>query len=271
MKKIYKIIKLMVLASIIGAGVQSCGNSKKKEETKMAQELIKQEIKELTYPLPSMFELTEMLNNIEASYIVTLSNDPSKAKNYHNEQLKAINLGIYAADLAYATTYNSQAEVQTYFEACETLVGELDLTSAFDKNLPDNIKSNINNRDKLIEIVSGIMEKSYSYLNEQGRQDVSYLILTGTVIEGMYLATNISANAYQNPEIIKAILHQKEALVKLQELMEKNKNNTYISEAYKNIETINNVYGMSDATSMTQTQVEKLTELVRNIRDKYIQ
>lgn len=261
----------LCLVLVITLGASSCGNQKKKKEAKEAQEIIKQEIKDFAYPLPSMFELTEMLTNIEAGYIVTLSNDPAKAKSYFTDKDKALNLGSYASDLAYAVTYNSQAEVETYFQSCELLVRELGFIDAFSKNLPEQIKTHLNDREALVKIVTEMIEKSYAHLQEQGRTEISYLILAGSVVEGLYLATNISENSYQNPEIVKTIISQKESLLKLQELMAPHQESETLQEVYANIAAINQIYAQTEgSTAMTKKQIEDLTALVRTLRASYI-
>lgn len=270
--KAYRYISLAIAAGILSTGFTSCtGKKEKKADTPIAEGTIKQEIKEYTYPLPSAFEVTNMLNKIEASYIVGIANDPLKAENYFSEKDKAVNLGIYAADLAYATTYNQKTEVSAYFNACEILVRELDFTAAFSQDLPDQIEANLDNKKKLVEIVTNMFENAYSYLNEQGRTEVSYLILSGTVVEGLYLTTHISENTFQNPKIVEAILFQKEPLTKLEKMMENLKDAELIKDAYQDIKQINAIYAMEEGTtSMTEAQVTKLTEALTSIRNEQV-
>jgi len=268
-----KIISLVIVSSLAIVGISSCNSkSAKKESQKISEETIETEVKEYIYPLPSAFEVTNMLNEIEASYIVGISNDPSKAESYFTEKSKAINLGVYTADLAYATTYNQKSDIQNYFKASETLVRELDLTAAFSEDLPDEIEANIDNKEKLVQIVSDMFEHAYSFLNEQGRTEVSYLVLAGTVYEGLYLTTHISENTFQNPKIIETILFQKEPLAKLAEMLEEYKESELLSETYADIAAINAIYALEEGTTaMTQEQVEKLTETITKIRDKHVQ
>lgn len=269
---VYRFVSLTFTACVLSAGLLSCtGKKEKKTVTPVAEETLKQEIQEYTYPLPSAFEVTNMLNRIEASYIVGISNNPQKAEKYFSEKDKAVNLGIYAADLAYATTYNQKSEVNTHFEACETLVRELDFTTAFKQDLPDQIEANLDNKDKLVEIVTGMFENAYNYLNRQGRTEISYLILTGTVVEVLYLTTHISENIFQNPKIIEVILFQKEPLIKLEKLMENFRDAALIKDTYQDIRQINAVYAMEEgSTSMTEPQVVKLTEVIAGIRNRLV-
>ena len=271
--KAYKFIAIAITASIFSAGISSCSsNSTKKESTQAAEETIKKEIQDYAYPIPSAFEITGMLNDIEASYMVGMTNDPTKAESYFSEKNKAINLGIYTADLAYATTYNQKSDIQNYFDASETLVRELDFTAAFDQDLADQIDSNMDNKDKLVEIVTDMFQNAYSFLNEQGRTELSYLVLTGTVFEGLYLTTHISENTFQNPKIIEAILFQKAPLAELATMMEAYKESEMLSDVYLDIQSINAVYALEEgSTSMSEDQVIKLTDTLTAIRDKYAQ
>ena len=273
MKKAYKFVSLALLAGFLAPVFTSCtGKAPKKDAAQVADETIKKEIEEYTYPLPSTFEVTNMLNAIEASYIVGITNEPEKAESYFTEKTKAVNLGIYTADLAYATTYNMKPEIQAYFESCEKLVRDLDFTSAFDENLPDQIEENMDNKDKLVEIVTGMFQNAYSYLNKQGRTELSYLVLTGSVVEGLYLTTHISENTFQNPKILEAILFQKEAILDLQKIMEQHKDSEMLKDACKDIARINAIYALEEgSSSMTEKQVRQLTETVSEIRTAYIQ
>jgi len=270
----YKLVSLAIISGLFAIGFSSCSGSKKDKKTdpKVVQETIKEEIKEYSYPIVSAFEVTEMLNEIEASYIVGLTNAPEKASTYFSEKDRAVNLGVYTADLAYATTYNQKSDVQSYFKSSETLARELDLTGAFQEDLPDQIEANLDNKEKLVEIITDMFQNAYSFLNQQGRTEVSYLVLSGTVIEGLYLTTNVSENTFQNPKLIEAILFQKEPLMKLEEMMEPYKDTEMLGDLYADIASINAIYALEEgATSMTKEQVVKLTDLIASIRSKFVQ
>jgi hypothetical protein len=269
----YKLVSLAILSGLFAFGFSSCtGKKDKKTDPKVVEETIEEEIKEYSYPIASAFEVTEMLNEIEASYIVGITNDAEKASNYFSEKDRAVNLGIYTADLAYATTYNQKADVQNYFKASETLVRELDLTGAFNEDLPDQIEANLDNKEKLVEIITDMFQNAYSYLNQQGRTEVSYLVLSGTVIEGLYLTTNVSENTFQNPKLIEAILFQEEPLMKLEDMMEPYKDTEILGDLYADIASINAIYALEEGTTaMTKEQVVKLTDLVAAIRNKFVQ
>ncbi len=250
----------------------SCGKSKKEaQQEAVTKEVIKSEVEKYAYPIPSTFELTSMLNKIEASYIIGITNDAEKASNYLTESSKALNLGVYSADLAYATTYNNNANIQAYFKASETLIRELDLTGAFDKDLADKIESYQDNKEKITETVTEMFQDAYSYLNKQGRTEVSYLILAGTLVEGLYLTTNISENTFENPEIIKTIMFQKEPLAKLESMMLQYKDSDLSKDAYASIQKINAIFALEEgATSFSKEQIGRLTAQINDIRSAIV-
>lgn len=270
--KAYPFISLAIVAAILSAGFSSCtSKSPKKDAEAVAEETIKKEIEEYAYPLPSAFEVTNMLNEIEASYIVGIANDPEKAESYLTEKSKAVNLGVYTADLAYATTYNQKTDIQNYFKANEILVRELDFTAAFDQDLPDQLDANLDNKDKLVEIVTNMFQNAYTYLNQQGRTELSYLVLSGTVIEGLYLTTHISENTFQNPKIIEAILFQKEPLADLEKMLANFEGSEMLADIYASIKAINAIYAMEEGTTaMTEKQVLQLTETLTKIREEIV-
>lgn len=257
----------MIVSGFISFSVVSCKNKGAKSEAlQVTNETIKQEIKEYVYPISSVFEVTNMLIAIEASYVIGITNDPANVDKYFSEQSKAFNLGTYTADLAYSITYHESADVQRFFKATEALASGLSITSAFSSDLPKQIESNIDNKDKLVEVITKMSQDAYSYLNNQGRSELSYLILAGTVMEGLYLTSHLSESTYQNPEIVKAILYHKEPLMKLQKLMESG-NTELTKPVLDNIKKINAIYSeVEGSTSITKQQIEQLTSILDQIR-----
>ena len=70
-------------------------------------------------------------------------------KNISAVQHRAINLGVYGADLSYATLYNIQQEVINYLDAIRSLANELNMSKIYNEALYDQNKANFDNRDEL--------------------------------------------------------------------------------------------------------------------------
>lgn len=271
LKKEWKLMSKLMFVVALSLVFASCNNSAK-QKSAAAEEEIKQDIEEYVYPLISSFDVTAMLSEIEATYIVDIANDAANVEKYFTEQSKAVNLGVYSADLAYATTYNQKAQIQAYFKAIETLVGDLNMNAAVSKDLASEIENNLDNKEKLVELITDLTEGAYSYLNKQGRKEISYLILAGSAIEGLYLTTHISENTLQNPKIVETILYQKEPLQKLEVLMAEFKDTELTGSVYANIQKINEVFGMEEGTTaFTQDQLEVLNQLLDQVRNVNVQ
>jgi hypothetical protein len=268
LSKASKIVVLIILSGFISFSVMSCKKKVVNTVTpQVTNETIKKEIYEYTYPINSVFDVTNMLIKIEASYIIGITNNTANIEKYFTDQSKIFNLGVYSADLAYSTTYNNKADVQKYFKVIESLANNLSITPAFSKDLPGQIESNLDNKDKLVEIITKMSQDAYNYLNKQGHAEMSYLILAGTVIEGLYLTLNLTESTYQNPEIVKAIMFQKEPLAKLERLMAECNNQELLKSTVADLKSINAIYAQVEGTtSVTRQQVEQLTALINKIR-----
>lgn len=265
----FKKISLVLLMVVLSTAFFSCKNTGKKAGSAVDDEVISDDVEEYVYPLISSFDVTEMLNEIEASYIVGITCDPNTAEQNLTDRDKALALGIYSADLAYATTYNQKNEIQEYIKAVELLITELDMTAAVNRNVIEQIEANLDNNDELVDIISNVSQDTYSYLNKQGRTELSYLILAGSAFEGLYLTTHISENSFNNAKIVRAILYQKDPLLKLEEMLAKYKDSEMSNLVYENVQKINAIYAREEGnTSMTNSQIEDLTRLLEQIREK---
>jgi len=94
-----------------------------------------------------------MINKAGASFIIGICNPIDNVGKYMTEKTKAINLGIYGADLAYSTTYQMKQETMNFLKVCRQLVEELNINAGFTPELAINVEKNIDNKDSLINIL----------------------------------------------------------------------------------------------------------------------
>jgi len=205
--------------------LSSCkGGNKSAEQDQVLSDslnkmLLEAEIKEVLYPLPTPFEMTKMLNDIGAAYSVKNMNAVNKVEKYITEGSKAVNLGIYGADLAYASTYQQQQDVQVYLNAIKTLADQLGVTYDYTRLLSDEYKEKLNNKDSLTSIVTNTIYDTYQFLDEKSNPDLAVTMIAGSWVELMYLATNISENSYNFTGLVDIISKQKSSYEKVMELL----------------------------------------------------
>ena len=277
LKSFIRKIAIVLLSGMLIISLVNCSGGKKGEpvdetssEAKLDKEEIEQKVREIVYPLPTAFEVTGMINKIEASYIIGLSNETSNVDKYFTDKDQAINLGVYSADLSYASTYNMKQDVMNYMEASENLVVELGITGAFSINFVDEVEANIDNKDVLVDLITGSFYDTYEYLVKNNKEDLSLLVLAGTWIEAMYISCNISETVYNNPDLVKVILHQKSSLDKLIELLAPHSEHETIQSVLTDLKPIKDIYDIVDETGITESQLIGIIEQANSVRNKII-
>lgn len=268
---------IVLLSVSLIISLVNCSGGKKGEpvdntssEAKLDKKDLKQKVRDVIYPLPTAFEVTEMINKVEASYIIGLSNETSNVDKYFTDKDRAINLGVYSADLSYASTYNMKQEVMNYMDASQNLVVEIGITGAFSVDFVDQVEKNIDNKDVLVDLITGSFYDTYEYLVKNNKEDLSLLVLAGTWVEAMYISCNISETVYNNPELVKIILHQKSSLNELIKLLAPHNEHETIQSILTDLKPIKEIYDRVDEKSITESQLKSIIQQVSSIRNKII-
>ncbi|MEP0985014.1 hypothetical protein [Ekhidna sp.] len=252
----------------------SCGGGKKANEESSAEK--KEEIesfveKEFTYPLPTAFEVSQMLGNANTTYSPDIVNDPSKADQYVATWQKAANLGVYGADLSYAATFDKTQETIDFLDVSKKLIDDLNITSAFNVSMAQRIENNMDNIDSLIFIVTESFYDTYNYLNQNGEEKTSILVIAGSVIEGLHITCELVKMSENKGELMAVLANQKAQVVKLVELMENHQDDENVSKVLPNLRYINLVYDqLGDGTEMTEGQFNDIANSVKEMRDHIV-
>lgn len=272
------IATMAVLVVAIGFSFNGCKQAQKDEESgkeqaekeKITKSDIKEDVSEIVYPLPSNFEITETLNDIGASFIISLTNDVENVNKYVTEEKQALNLGIYSADLSYATTYNMKQYTMDYMDVSKQLVNELGITGAYSPEFIEQIKAKFDNKDQLVDMVTNSFYNTYKFMRQQGREELSKMVVAGTWIEAMYITTHVSENTYHNKKIVDLVRDQEKSLKKLIDLLQPSSENASIQKMLEGLKPIHEIYQNRPEDGFTKQQVEKLKQLSGEIRNEII-
>ena len=210
-----------------------CNSSSNEDSKEINEDILKDPSSSLNttldgkfFSIPSPVLTALLIKKTSPTFYAEFLNPIENIDKYNSESIRALNLGIYGADLGYASLYNQKSQILNYLSNVEKLTNILGLESAFDKSFVDRYNSNVNNEDSLVVIISQAFMKGDIYLKNGNRKAVSILILTGGWIESMHLATQIS-NKNKNAELISRIGEQKQTLVTIIDVLkEYNKMNT---------------------------------------------
>jgi hypothetical protein len=159
-----------------------------------------------------------LVQKVGGEYDKDFLNKTSNSNNYKTEFYKALNVGIYGADLGYATLYNHSEDALSFLAQIKKLSDELGIEEAFDPKSLEKIKSNIGEKDSLMVLVGIAYRTGDAFLKNNKRANISALILAGGWIESLYCAMEINKTK-KNAEITTRVASQRQALASLIELL----------------------------------------------------
>jgi len=248
---------------------RAAGKEQKKVEMDQI-ESIEDQIESNVYPLPTSAEVIKMLTELEVGYIIGLTNPVENIRKYFSSSRRAINLGIYGADLSYTTLYNIQQEVINYLDAIRSLANELNMSKIYNQELYNEVKINSENKDELVKILTEAFNETYAYLSGNDQQNLALLVVGGAWVEGMYLTCNVSDAAYQVAGISGVLLDQKKDFELYLEITQPYSDDPMISDFIKQLDPIKNVYA-GIGTSLTMQNIMDITKVITEVRTQAVQ
>jgi len=266
--------KILVGVLIISvAGAYSCknkGESKKIKETNLIEkQVIEQKIEENVYPLPTAAEVVKKLSDLDLGYIIGVTNPQSAGKNYVSSYSRAVNLGIYGADLSYVTLYNMQQDVIDYMDVMHTIANDLNLAKIYDESLYNVIKDNFEKRDTLVTVLTGAFDKTYSYMVDAGQTNLALLMVGGAWVEGMFLTTHVSEIGDHVTGFEATLIDQKKSFDQFLDLCKPNAEDPLVAQFLKELQPVKDVYATL-GTSLTLQNIEDLKQAVGQVRSKLV-
>ncbi|MDH5610798.1 MAG: hypothetical protein OEY56_15080, partial [Cyclobacteriaceae bacterium] len=190
-------------------------------KTEKTVEALESFIKEkLDYPIPTSLEVSQMLQEAQAIYQPDIVNDPENNARYVTEWQKALNLGVYGADLSYASTFDKQEETMALLEASKKLIDDLNISTIYNSQMVQRMEANLGNKDSLIRIISESFYDTYHYLNRNGAEKTSVLVVAGSVVEGLFITSELIISSNYNDRLMEVFAKQKSHVRQLVELME---------------------------------------------------
>lgn len=265
-----KISSLFLLILVLGT--TSCvGKKKEKEELEVKKTEIAEVVSNYVYPLPSSFELMDMLNEIEAAFIIGISNPAEDVSKYKTEAKQALNLGVYLTDLSYASVYHRKQSAQDYLSSCEKIVRSLHVDDSFQQDFLTEVSENIDNRETLVDLLTNATQNIYGDLHRKGHTDLASLMVAGAWTEAMYLTLIISENTPLNAQIINTIIFQHKSLIETIALLEKSKEVAMVSPILTALKGIQNIFSQEDPNSLSMEQITKLQAQTNALRAQIIE
>lgn len=260
-----------MIISISAILFNSCENtSDKKEEIdlqafkdSMNIEKVKNRTVKIFITLPSPIETAIILKKAGAIYREDLLNSIINADKYTSNKSMALNLGVYCADLSYASLHDQNQTSIKYMGVSKKLAEKLGIINAIDQSMIKRLENNVNHKDSILQIISESFYNTNSYLTENNRTQIAKMVLAGGWIEGIYLSSQLTKSTTNNTEIINRMIEQKLSLLDLIEML-KSENATPNSDLASLIKELQELNLLFDKIQINSTK----TELIQNKNNK---
>lgn len=229
------------------------------QEFEIDEELVDEfnKAKQIFYALPSPVEIAMLIKRAGTEFNSTLLNDTEKGSNYSFTYSKALNFGVYGADLSYASLFEQSQVAIKYIMVSKKLANELDIIEFLNNDIVTRMENNINNRDSSMNIITEVFMSSNEYLKESGRPDIAAIVIAGGWIEGLYIATELAKESPYNNELIDRIIDQKLSLATLISLLESYSNKKDVMKVLKLVKEIQIIY---NKVQIVTSKVEPITD-----------
>ena len=188
------------------------------EEPKKEKESKLIEIDGQVFSIPSPIQTAFLLKEVGTEYQSNLLNPAKKAAGYTTTYDKALALGVYGADLGYATIFDQTQDAISYLAVSKKMAGELGITGVFNEETVKRFESNLGNQDSLLALVSDGFKSTDRYLKSNQQNDVGVAILAGGWIETLHFATALATD-YQDEKLKARIGEQKITIKNLVNLL----------------------------------------------------
>ena len=260
-----KTLYTYLLITFFALSIASCSNSNESEVSD-TDEVVNQAVEDSTtddvdnhmfYQVPTPNELFAVLKNAEVSYNRENLNDISNVNKYETKASKALNFGVYTADLAYVTSLGQMDDASKFFETIRTMSKDLEIENAVDEVVLKRLQSNLenSNADSLFYLSNETYYNAYSYLEENDRRDVLALIVVGGWIEGLNIILNLEPYR-EGSEVCQRIADQKLTLENLL-VFTSSIENDQLSEIIGELASIEEVF--NDSSSDEETEATEFT------------
>ena len=151
----------------------------------------KDAIGDIIQNISSPVEMAALLKDENIQFNYKYLSPTDNVDEFNTSFKQALNLGVLGADMGYLNMYSKNGAVINYITAIKELSDELKVGQFFNFETLKRLATNSENIDSLMYMSISAFDNMDVYLRENGRSNISALLVTGVWIEGLYLATQV--------------------------------------------------------------------------------
>jgi hypothetical protein len=249
-----------MLLPVIGL-VAACNNPQKKADDgfKFEDEVKQTDIeitKSFIYLFPSPGEILDRFQEARLMFNPEVLHDPGAEDEYITSKDKALNLGVYLTDLAYASLFDRSSASVDFLDAIQNLSTDLNISSSVFEPLIDRARNNMSNRDSLVSISNEVFYNMIDFLENSGQENTVALVSCGAYVESMFIALS-SVEAYnENDPIIRQVAELKYPMENLLSHAESVSDDPNVQSILTYIRQLDEVFSELEAQSSKATVSE---------------
>jgi len=224
--------------------------------------------------IPIPFDILNKLYNAGVAYNEELTNLTNNVTRYSKSNAKALNLGVYGADLTYLITFEQFNDMSMYLKTSKKLADELSIPLAFDKEALEKYDSYRQNKDSLEKMLYKSYNEVDKTLKSNQRIGMATMVVTGGWVEGLYLCTKTLNNAPaegKNKLLYRIIWQQHIYLDNIMELLNEFKDDKDFTWLITDLTEIKTIYdNLSNKGEVNQAEVAVISSKIELLRNKII-
>jgi hypothetical protein len=181
------------------------------------------------YQIPAPDEMFGFIKKSGLTYNKALINSPQKQTSYTTPLEQTMIFGVYSADLAYTAAYEEFNESIKYFAIIQKMAENIGISGAFNEELMNNIKNNLDKPEQLLENSNDSYFSVVDYLEQNEQGDKLGIIAASGWLETVYIVAN-SIDYNKNEAALQRLADQKLTLDNLLMYLDKYNGNTDVKE-----------------------------------------
>ena len=200
------------------------------------------------YQMPTPNELFGLVRKMAGEGHKRMLNPASNADRYVTRKARAVNFGVYATDLVYASSFKLNVEVARYSLTSKKLADKMGLASAFTDGDFIRLESNLTRGDSLEVISNQAYQRAYEKLQEEQMGPVLAMVLAGGWLESMHLVVRQVEAFGKSDALMARVAEQKVTLEHLIGLMEDHKADPELASIYAEMKELRDIYDQLNVT-----------------------
>ncbi len=206
----------------------------------------------------------------------SLLNSTENVKYYNTSKNKAVNMGVYGAELNYLIHFEQTGYSMKYMSASKYLADQIGVAMAFDQHAVEEYQNNVENKDSLINVIFVVYDNARRMLKNEEQFMLSSLVIVGSWIENMYITTELFQRAKSTTlksKLVTSIIEQKDYLEKMLDavvLLDEG-DNIFVADIIENLKSVEAQYQEFGDKLLSEEDVKALHQNITKVRTKIIQ